>query len=103
MDKSSLFTPVVNGQLTGPFLRSVMKQKYLDATYKIWAISWEMFMLQTWSWCHFKAYFEVVHLILKVENVTNDPCSVFCQSGSYILFTVRVKCISNQNWVFCFK
>ena len=29
------------------------------------AISWEMFMLWTWSWCHFKAQLKVVHLILK--------------------------------------
>ena len=26
----------------------------------------------------------MVHLILKVENVTNDPCSGFCRSGSHI-------------------
>ena len=31
-----------------------------------------------------KLRFEVVHLILKVENVTNDPCSGFCQRGSHI-------------------
>ena len=28
--------------------------------------------------------FEVIHLILKVENVTNDPCSGFCRTGSHI-------------------
>ena len=31
--------------------------------------------------CHFKAYFEVVHLILKVENVTNDPVPGFVGAG----------------------
>ena len=30
-----IHTPVVNGKLTGPFVRSVVKQKYVDATYKI--------------------------------------------------------------------
>ena len=29
------FTPEVNGKLTVPFLRSVVKQKHVDATYKI--------------------------------------------------------------------
>ena len=32
----------------------------------------------------------MVHLILKVENVTNDPCSGFCQSGSHIIFQKSV-------------
>ena len=28
----------------------------------------------------------MVHLILKVENVTNDPCSGFCRSGSHMQY-----------------
>ena len=28
----------------------------------------------------------MVHLILKVENVTNDPCSGFCRSGSHLCY-----------------
>ena len=37
---------------------------------------------------------EVVHLILKVENVTNDPCSGFCRSGSHIIpFSMKNKSI----------
>ena len=56
IDGLSLLIPihslVVNGKLTGPFLRSVVRQKYVDATYKISRILRNVYV-QTWSWCHF--------------------------------------------------
>ena len=36
----------------------------------------------------------MVHLILKVENVTNDPCSGFCWNGSHL-------CMLFQWGLFC--
>ena len=49
-----LFTPAVNGKLTGPFLRSVVKQKYIDATYKISRILRNVYATNM-ILCHFKA------------------------------------------------
>ena len=64
-DGLSLLIPIHS---CSKFLRSVVKQKYVDATYKI---------------SHILRSVYATNMIL----VTNDPCSGFCRGGSHIWYT----------------